>query len=182
MYTGVIGLSSLLETIICEVSAEQQRQHELKLKELSIIENSNLRNEFAAQLLLDRMLAPVEQAQYQIQNAAKEAQWLSEIVNYYFRDHGLTEQEAHELAAQLRLLAIQITTAESLHDLKFVYTVATLFTVQISRFKHWKLEYRLEHNMRHRILNPLNMCIATENNFRRRTTFMGANEIPVENV
>lgn len=180
MYTGitssVIGLSGLFEAIIYEVSAEQRRQHELKLKELSIIENSGLRDEFVAQLLLDRILAPSERAQHDIQNAAKHAQWLAEIVNYYFHDHGLTEEQGHELAAQFRQMAIAITQSESLHDLKQVYAAVSLFSDQISGFKHKERKYRLEHTMRHGILNRINTCIATEKNFQRRTALMAATQ------
>lgn len=178
MYAGitssVIGLSGLFETIINEVSAEQRRQHELKLKELTIIENSNMRDEFVAQLLLDRMLAPIESAQHDIQNAAKHAQWLAEIVNYYFHDHGLTEEQGHELAAQLRRMAIAITQAESLHDLKQIYAAVSLFADHVSAFKHKEKKYRLEHTMRHGVLNRLNTCIATEKNFQRRTALMSS--------
>ncbi len=178
MYAGiassVVGLSGLFERIIDEVSAEQRRQHELKLKELSIIENSSLRDEFVAQLLLDRVLAPIESAQHDIQNAAKHAQWLAEIVNYYFHDHGLSEEQGHELAAQFRQMAIAITKADSLHDLKQIYAAVSLFSDHASAFKHRTREYRLENTIRQNILNRLNTCIATEKNFQRRSALMSS--------
>lgn len=40
----------------------------------------------------------------------------------------------------------------------------------MSRFRHREREYSLERSIRHGILNPLNDCIATENNLQRRAT------------
>ena len=148
------------------------------MKELQIIENSNLRDEYVRQLLLDRLLAPVEKAQYDIQNRAKHAQWLADRVVYDYQYHGLIEEQAHELAQQLRLLAIQITNVESLHDLKLVYAAATVFTDKISIFKHEKREYSLVYSIRDKILNPLNTCIATQKNFEIRQKMMGISDKP----
>lgn len=165
-------LAGFLDSVIEELGAKDRREHERRMQELQLIESSNLRDEYARQLLLDRLLSPIEQAQHDIQNRAKHAQWLAGIVVYYYQDHGLAEDQAHELARQLRLLAIQITNVESLHDLKFVYAVVTIFTDKISIFKHKKREYRLEYSIRDKILNPLNTCIATERNFIRRIQLM----------
>jgi hypothetical protein len=142
------------------------------MKELQIIENSNLKDEYVKQLLLDRILYPVEKAQHDIQNTAKHAQWLSEIVLFHYRDHGLTKEQAYELSKQLKLLAIQITHADSLHDLKFVYATITLFNNEISVFKHSKKEYSIHYNIRKHILKKLNSCIATGNNFKVREELM----------
>lgn len=172
MNTTIPVLAELLDSIIEELGAKDRRQHERRMKELQIIENSSLKDEYVRQLLLDRLLSPIEQAQHEIQNRAKHAQWLAGIVVYYHQDHGLSEEQAHELARQLRLLAIQITNVESLHDLKFVYAVITIFVDKISVFKHKKREYRLEYSIRDKILNPLNTCIATERNFIRRIRTM----------
>lgn len=162
----------LLEQIIEELAAKDRREHELRMAELKLIENSSLRDEYAQQLLLDRLLGPIEKAQHVIQDTAKHAQYLAQAVIVYCRDHGLTEQEAKELATQLRLLGIKITQVESLHDLKFIYSVTTLFTDQVSIFQHKEWKYRLDHSIRTQILDPLNNCIATENNFKRRVQFM----------
>lgn len=165
---SILILSGLLEKIIDEVSAGERRKHEQKMKELSIIDNSNLRDEYVRQMLLDRFLAPIEKAQHEIQKTAMHAQWLAEAVNYYYHDHGLSKEQAKELATHLRTLAIKITQAESLHDLKFVYAVTTLFADRISTFKHKERKYSLEREIRKGILNPLSTCIATERNFKRR--------------
>lgn len=165
---GVLILTGLLDKIIDEVSAEQRRQHELKIKELSIIESSNLRDAYVQQILLDKFLAPIEAAQHQIQNTAKHAQWMAEVLNYYFPDHGLNQEQAKELSTQLRLLAVKITYAESLYELKLIYTVATLFADTVSAFKHRDRNYSIEKAIRKGILDPLNTCIATEKNFQRR--------------
>jgi hypothetical protein len=165
-------IAGLLDSIIEEMGAKDRREHERRMKELQIIENSNLKDEYVKQLLLDRMLYPVEKAQHDIQNAAKHAQWLSEIVLFHYKDHGLTQEQAYELSKQLKLLAIQITHADSLHDLKFVYAVITMFNNKVSVFKHSKREYSIHYNIRDHILNKLNSCIATGNNFKVREELM----------
>jgi hypothetical protein len=165
-------IAGLLDSIIEEMGAKDRREHERRMKELQIIENSNLKDEYVKQLLLDRILYPVEKAQHDIQNTAKHAQWLSEIVLFHYRDHGLTKEQAYELSKQLKLLAIQITHADSLHDLKFVYATITLFNNEISVFKHSKKEYSIHYNIREHILNTLNSCIATGNNFKIREELM----------
>lgn len=170
--TPIPILPGLIDSIIEELGAKDRREHERRMKDLQIIENSSLKDEYVQQLLLDRLLSPVEQAQHEIQEVAKHAQWLAQMVVFYHRDHGLTEAQAHELARQLRLLSIQITNVETLHDLKLVYAVATMFTDAISIFKHSKLEYRIECSIREKMLNRLNTCIATERNFIRRIKLM----------
>lgn len=165
-------IAGLLDSIIEEMGAKDRREHERRMKELQMIENSSLRDEYAKQLLLDRILYPIEKAQHDIQNAAKHAQWLAEIVLFHYNDHGLTQEQAQELSRQLKLLAIQITHVDSLHDLKFVYAVVTMFNDKVSVFRHDKKEYSIHYNIRHHILNKLNSCIATGNNFKIREELM----------
>ena len=173
---SVLILSGLLDKIIDEVSAGDRRKHEQKMKELSIISNSNLRDEYVRQMLLERFLAPIEKAQHEIQKTAMHAQWLTEMVNYYYYDHGLSKEQAKELATHLRGLAVKITQAESLHDLKFVYAVTTIFADKISIFKHKNRHYSMEREIRKGILNPLSTCIATERNFKRCIDVMDSTE------
>jgi hypothetical protein len=142
------------------------------MKELQMIENSGLRDEYVRQVLLDRILYPIEKAQHDIQDTAKHAQWLAQVIVYYHQDHGLTEEQAHELAKQLKLLAIHITYIDSLRDLKFAYAVATTLADRISVFKHKELKYRIDYSMRENVLNRLNTCIATGNNFKIREELM----------
>ncbi len=165
-------IAGLLDSIIEEMGAKDRREHERRLKELQIIEKSSLKDEYVRQLLLDRTLYPVEKAQHDIQNAAKHAQWLSEIILFYYKDHGLNEEQAQALSTQLKLLAVQITHADSLHDLKFVYAVVTMFNDKVSVFKHAKREYCIHRNIRHGILDKLNTCIATGNYFKVRKELM----------
>jgi hypothetical protein len=165
-------IAGLLDSIIEEMGAKDRREHERRMKELQIIENSNLKDEYVKQLLLDRILYPVEKAQHDIQNTAKHAQWLSEIVLFHYKDHELNKEQAFELSRQLKLLAIQITQADSLHDLKFVYAVVTMFNDKVAVFRHSKKEYSIHYNIRDHILNKLNTCIATGNNFRIREELM----------
>ncbi|MEG3440123.1 hypothetical protein V0288_23540 [Pannus brasiliensis CCIBt3594] len=166
-------IPKLLDTILSEVYAENRRKHEERMEELKIISDSKVRDAYAQQLLLDRFLAPVENAQHQIQNAAKHAQYMAEVVNYYHPDHGASKEEAREIARQFRLLAIKISQVDSLYDLKTIYQVATLFADQLSRFQHRDRKYCWERDVRQGILNPLNTCIALENNFQRRIALIG---------
>jgi len=52
-------IAGLLDSIIEEMGAKDRREHERRMKELQIIENSNLKDEYVKQLLLDRILYPV---------------------------------------------------------------------------------------------------------------------------
>jgi hypothetical protein len=160
--------AGLLDSIIEELGAKDRREHERRMKELQIIENSNLRDEYVQQLLLDRMLYPIEKAQHDIQTRAKHAQWLAHMITSQYKEHGLTKEQAIELSQQFRLLAIQITNIDTLHELRLVYAAVTMFVDRISFFKHKKFEESLEYSIRKKILNPLNTCIATQKNFELR--------------
>ncbi len=48
------SISGLLASIVEEVGAKERRHHELRMKELEIIDNSDLRNQFVKQLMLNR--------------------------------------------------------------------------------------------------------------------------------
>lgn len=164
-------ISGLLQKLIDEVSADKQRKHEERMKIISMISDSKVRDGYVYQLLLDQFfLDSSDQAQYRIQNAAKHSQWLAEIINYYHQDHGATKDQAEQISKELRFLAVKISKIVALDDLRVVYEAATLFTDQLSRFRHRERKYSLERALRHGILNPLNDCIAIENNLRRRAT------------
>ena len=170
--TAAVTFMGLVDKLMDELAAKDRREHEVRMKELQMIDNSSLRDEYVQQLLLDRFLAPIEEAQHVIQNTAKHAQYLAEAVAVYYQDHGLTQEQAIELSKQLRLLAIKITQVESLHELKLIYSVVTLFTDQVSEFHHRDRKYRMDHSIRKHMLDPLNTYIATERNFHRRLQFM----------
>lgn len=161
-------LAGLLDSIIEELGAKDRREHERRMKELQIIENSSLRDEYVKQLLLDRLLAPIEQAHHNIQNTAKHLQWLAPLVICHHQDHGLTEEQGYELASQLQQLAILITNVDTLHELKFVYAITTLMTSKIYRFRHRDLKFSIGESIREGVLEPLNTCIATQKNFEIR--------------
>jgi hypothetical protein len=80
-------IAGLLDSIIDELGAKDRRNHERRMKDLQIIENSSLKDEYVRQLLLDRLLYPIEQAQNDIQDTAKHAQWLSQIILFYPEEH-----------------------------------------------------------------------------------------------
>ena len=161
-------LAGLLDSIIEELGAKDRREHERRIKELQIIESSSLRDEYVKQLLLDRLLAPIEKAHHDIQNTAKHLQWLAPLVFFHHQDHGLTEEQAFELTSQLQQLAILITNVDTLHDLKFAYAVTTLMTSKIYKFKHRDLKLCIGESIRRGVLEPLNTCIATQKNFEVR--------------
>jgi hypothetical protein len=172
----VFPIASLLQTIIQETNAENKRRHEEKMAEINLIANSELRDSYVQQMLLDKFLYPVEKAQHELQNAAKHAQYMAEAVNYHYRDHGLTEEQAKDVCQQFRFLAIKIAQIDSLYDLKLVYEATTLFAHRMSEFKHHNREYSIENAIRKHILNKLGTCIAIENNFQRRLSFMNQNQ------
>ncbi|MEI6882830.1 MAG: hypothetical protein WCK82_16040 [Bacteroidota bacterium] len=161
-------MTGLLNTIIKEIGAKDERENMRRIKELDIIQDSSVRDAFARQLLLDKILRPIEAMQHRIQGTAMHAQWLSGIITTHYRDHKMEEEEAREIASHLRQIAILVTNTSSLSDLKFTYEVITIFSDKISRFKHEKADFRLEFSIREKMLNPLNTCIAEANNFKIR--------------
>ena len=170
---------NLFSKILDQLQEENRREHERELRKLSIIADSNVRDQFAAELLMDKILAPTEKAQFQIHDAAKHAQYLAEVIGYHYADHGLTQEQAGEISTQFRFLATQLTDANSLESLKLVYKAITLFLDQISVFKHRERKYSIERAARHGILDRLNTCIANHENFQRRTVlFESRNCVP----
>lgn len=167
---------NILQDIFELFYEEDRRKHELKLQELKIIANSKLRDQLALELLADRVLAPVEKAQFLIQDAAKHAQFLAEAIGHYYPDHGMTQREAKNISKQFRLLAIKLVEASSLHDLKIIYKAVTNFSDEISIFKHREAKYCLEHEIRQGILDRLNDCIAKYENFQRRMNLLDSNQ------
>ncbi|MGL5871988.1 MAG: hypothetical protein ACRC2R_06415 [Xenococcaceae cyanobacterium] len=165
-------IAGLLETVFKEIHAENHRKHEKQMQELNIINNSQLRDDYVQQILLDKFLFPIENAQHQIQNTAKHAQYMAEAINYYHQDHKLSKEDAQKISQQFRFLAIQISSVDSLYELKVVYRATTLFAQYVSKFQHRERNYSLEHGIRKGILNPLNDCIAVEKNFKRRLSLM----------
>jgi hypothetical protein len=175
MNSVIFPIAGLVEKIIAEIHAEKQRKHEQRIKELDIISSSELRDAHALQLLLDKFLAPVENAQHQLQNAAKHAQRLAEIINYYHLDHGASKEQGQEISRELCTLATKITHIDSLYELKIIYEAATQFTHELAvNFKHKERKYSLEREIRKGILDVLNNCIAVENNFQKRVAWTTA--------
>jgi hypothetical protein len=174
-------IASLLQTMIQEANAENKRRHEKKMAEIKLIANSKLRDSYVQQILLDKFLYPIEKAQHDLQNAAKHSQYMAEAVNYHYRDHSLTKEQARDISAQFRFLAIKIAQIDSLYDLKLIYEATTFFTHRLSEFKHLNREYSLENSIRKHILDKLGTCIAIENNFQRRLSYIEKNKNITEN-
>jgi hypothetical protein len=97
----------------------------------------------------------VENARHSIQNAAKHDQYMAEVVNYYHHDHGCSQEQAQEISCQFRALAVKISQIDSLYDLKIIYQVVTVFTQQLSTFKHRERKYSWEREIRKGFLDPL---------------------------
>ena len=168
----IIPMASLLQTLIQEAHAENKRRHEEKMAEIQLIANSELRDSYVQQLLLDKFLYPIEKAQHDLQNTAKHAQYMAESINYYYEHHGMTEEQAKDVSQQFRFLAIKIAQIDSLSDLKFIYEATTFFAHRMSEFKHYDRKYAIENSIRKHILDKLGTCIAIENNFQRRVSLM----------
>lgn len=159
----------LLEKLLDEITADKRRKHEERMKLINMIADSKLRDAYLNQLVLNQFfLDPSESAQYKLQNTAKHSNWLAEIVDEYYRDHGATQEQGKEISTALRLLAVKISEIASLDDLLSIYRAATLYTDYLSDFRHKERKYSLGRSFRQGILNPLNDCIAIENNLRRR--------------
>ncbi|MGL5944087.1 MAG: hypothetical protein ACRC2S_27715 [Waterburya sp.] len=165
-------IASLLQTLIQETHAENQRKHEEKMAEIKLISNSEFRDSYVQQLILDKFLYPIEEAQHQIQNAAKHAQYMAEAINYHYEDHNLTKSQATEVCQQFRFMAVQLAQVDSLYDLKLIYNAITMFGQRMADFKHRDREYSIERAIRKKILDRLGTCIAIENNFQRRISLM----------
>lgn len=172
----VSPIASLLQTVIQESHAENQRRHEEKMSQINLIANSELRDSYVQQLILDKFLAPVEEAQHQIQNSAKHAQYMAEVINYHYGDHNLTKSQAKEVCQQFRFMAIQISQIDSLYDLKLVYKAISIFGHRMADFQHRDRNYSIEKEIRQGILERLSTCIALENNFQRRLSLMNNNQ------
>ncbi|MEB3163769.1 MAG: hypothetical protein VKK80_11115 [Prochlorothrix sp.] len=167
--TQSLGLAlGVLGKLVDAKAQKKQQKHQLRMKELEIISNSSQRDLYAKELLLDKLLGPIEDASHQIQNTAKHAQYLAEVIPYYYADHQLTQAQATILATELRALAKLITGAESLYDLKLIYEAASDFLDVIAEFRHKERKYCLNREIRRKILDPLNTCIGTTHNFQRR--------------
>lgn len=184
MNSEAIVISGLLGKLIDFVQADQVRAHEKRIKELEIICSSSLRDSYVQQLLLDKFLTPVETAQHQIQNAAKHANWIAGKIIYYHQDHKATRKQGQEISAELRVLATKITQANSLDELKVIYGAVNLFAAQLTDwgFTHPNEKYSLQHTIREGILNVLNTCIATENNFQRRVAWVAPQDAVSQSV
>jgi tRNA nucleotidyltransferase/poly(A) polymerase len=145
------------------------------MAEIKLIVDSQMRDKYVEQLVLDKFLAPIEKAQHTIQNTAKHSQYMAEVIGRYDKDHNLTQEQAREVCQEFRFLAIQITNIDSLYDLRIVYNAATILCDRLSEFQHKKTEYTINYEMRKNILNKLNTCIAVENNFQIRLYCMNQN-------
>lgn len=135
---------------------------------MAIISDSSQRDRYALELLLDKVLGSIEEASHTIQNAAKHAQYMAEVIAYYYPDHQLTQEQATILCSEFRCLAKLLTTAESLYDLKIIYAAASDFLDVIAPFQHKDRKYSMNREVRQKILDPLNTCIGTAHNFQRR--------------
>lgn len=177
----VSPIAGLLQTIIEEAHAENKRRHQEKMAEIELIANSQIRDSYVQQLLLDKFLAPVEQAQHDIQNAAKHAHYLAECINYYYKDHNLTKDQGKDVGQQFRFLAVKLSQVDSLYDLKMIYKATTIFAHRMADFQHREIKYSMEREIREGILNRLGTCIAIENNFQRRLSFMNQSQSTATN-
>jgi hypothetical protein len=105
-----VGLAlGVFDRIVEKSARKQQYNHEHKMKELEMISHSNLRDQYVYEMLLDKFLAPIAEAQNSIPNTAKHAQYLAEVLGYYYRDHNLSQEEAKIICSELRTRAVKIT-------------------------------------------------------------------------
>ena len=129
-------VAGLFDSIVSALVEQNRQEHERKMAEFEIIANSSERDNYARQLVLDRMLAPMEKAQREIQKAAQHAQWLSEKIEDYHKDHCMTIEQARDVERQLKLIAIRLTNITSRNDLMLIYDAITRYCLEISCFRH----------------------------------------------
>ena len=101
---------------------------------------------------------------------------MAEVINYHYQDHSLSKTQTREVCQQFRFMAIQLSQIDSLYDLKLVYKAITIFSHHMAEFQHRDRNYSIEKEVRQGILERLSNCIATENNFQRRLSFMNSNQ------
>lgn len=164
-------IAGLLNTYLQHISLEKEHKHEKRMKELELINNSEMRNAFAQQLILDKFLRPIEEANILLQNMAMSAQDLAESICYYHGHHNATLEQAREIAQEARQLAIKLTRVESLDELKDLYEALTIFAHDMGEFRHHERKYSIERHIRRRILDPLNTVIGETKNFQLRAAF-----------
>ncbi|NJK29713.1 MAG: hypothetical protein HC790_01355 [Acaryochloridaceae cyanobacterium CSU_3_4] len=169
-------IAGLLDTYLHQISQKKKQKHEIRMKELEIIDSSEMKNVYAQQLILDKFLRPIEKANITLQNIAKAAQDLAESVCYYHGHHNATLDQAREIAHEARQLAIKLTNADSLDELKDLYEALTIFTHDMGRFRHLERKYSIEHHLRKNILDPLNTVIGETKNFQLRAAFTMTDE------
>ena len=95
-----------------------------------------------------------------VQKTAKHSQYLAEKIIDYHKDHKCSREDAELLSAELNKLSMTLSMIRSTFDLRIMHGVVTLFTYQISRFKHQDPKYRWDKSMREKISNVLNDCIS----------------------
>ncbi|MGF1491196.1 MAG: hypothetical protein ACFBSC_01830 [Microcoleaceae cyanobacterium] len=178
--TPVLGLAvGVLDRMLQASAQKHEYKHREKMKELEMISDSSLRDQYVYQILLDKFLAPIEEAQHTVQNTAKHAQYLAEVLSYYYKDHNLSKKEARVFSSELRNLAVKITQAESLYDLKIIYEALTSFVDLAHPFQHKERKYSISREIRKNILDPLNTCVAEYQNFQRRISCYQIQEKPM---
>ncbi|WP_017295145.1 MotA/TolQ/ExbB proton channel family protein [Geminocystis herdmanii] len=74
-----------------------------------------------------------------------------------------TPEEAEIIANELRYLGMEIRNIQNISDLRLMYRVTSLFSYQISRFRHYKANKNnlsLSYFINNEVLNILNECMA----------------------
>lgn len=169
-------IAGLLNTYLQQISLDKEHKHEKRMKELELINNSDMRNAYAQQLILDKFLRPIEEANILLQNMAMSAQDLAESICYYHGHHNATYEQAREIAQEFRELAIKLTRADSLDELKDLYEALTIFAHEVSQFRHQERKYSIERHIRRHLLDPLNAVIGEAKNFQLRAAFTMSDE------
>jgi serine/threonine protein kinase len=94
-----------------------------------------------------------------IQKLAKNSLNLGDIILRYHHDHKCSEEEAEQLAIELRELTREILMIHFVSDLERMFQIIPIFVYQISRFKHSGEKYCWDTYMKKEILKLLNDCI-----------------------
>jgi len=158
----------LLSSILTTLRKIREQEHIEHLAELSIIENSSQREEYARQLFANKILVPLEKVHQKIQDAGKEMQKRAERVGTYREKYELSTEEADIIARDFREIACRIAEINSFSDLKDIYRVISDYLNEVSSRQNPKWSQDVVYKIRKNILEPLSDSIAETNKFYMR--------------
>ena len=163
--TGIDTKMNILPAILETFDQAYQREHVERMRQIDLIENSSMRDQFAQILLIDIVLRPIEKVYQKIQDTAKELQKRAEKVVTYRDYYELNNSYADIIATELRELACRVAAINSFSDLKNTYRIISNYLSEVSLKKSQRWHEEIVYNIRKNVLEPLSDSIAETNKF-----------------